>query len=69
MRPVATSVYECHLRLYTRVLTGITDSGHATLPHGAVTVAALVVLAGCLPGHAELGGNLRPSDAQVYGLV
>jgi hypothetical protein len=36
---------------------------------GALTVAALVVLAGRLPAHAELGGDLRPSDAQVYGLV
>jgi hypothetical protein len=35
----------------------------------AVTVAALIVLAGCLPGHAKLGGDLRPSDAEADGVV
>ncbi len=36
---------------------------------GALTVAALVLLAGRLPGHAKLGGDLRPPDAQVYGMI
>lgn len=35
----------------------------------AVPVAALIVLAGCLPGHAKLGGDLRPSDAEADGVV
>jgi len=35
----------------------------------AVLVAALIVLAGCLPGHAKLGGDLRPSDAEADGVV
>jgi hypothetical protein len=34
-----------------------------------VTVAALIVLASCLPGHAKLGGDLRPSEAEVNGVV
>ena len=32
-------------------------------------MAALVVLAGCLPGDAELGGDLRPPDAEADGAV
>ena len=32
-------------------------------------MATLVVLAGRLPGHAQPGGDLRPSDAQADGLV
>ncbi len=36
---------------------------------GVAAVATLVVLAGRLPGHAKPGGDLRPPDAQVYGLV
>jgi hypothetical protein len=34
-----------------------------------VTVAALVVLAGRLPGHTEPGGDLRPSDAHADRLI
>ena len=30
---------------------------------GALTVAALVLLAGRLPGYAKLGGDLRPPKA------
>jgi hypothetical protein len=36
---------------------------------GAVAVSALVVLARCLPGDAELGRDLRPPDAEVDGAV
>jgi hypothetical protein len=32
-------------------------------------MVALVVLAGCLPGHAQLGGDLGPADAQSDRLV
>ena len=32
-------------------------------------VAALVVLAGRLPGHAEPGGNLWPANAQSDGVI
>ena len=36
---------------------------------GAVAVAALIVLAGCLPGDAKLGGDLRPSDPEADGVL
>ncbi len=36
---------------------------------GAVAVAALVLLTGRLPGHAEPGGNLWPANAQVDGVI
>ena len=36
---------------------------------GAVAVAALVVLAGRLPGHAKTGGDLRPPDAHADRLI
>ena len=32
-------------------------------------MAALVVLAGRLPGHAQPGGDLRPPDAEADSLV
>src|SRR5215472_16800376 len=32
---------------------------------GAIALAALVVLAGCLPGHPELDGDLRPPDTEA----
>jgi hypothetical protein len=35
----------------------------------AVTMAALVVLTGRLPGYAEPGGNLWPADAQADSLL
>ena len=47
--------------LYARVL--ILDES------GAVAVTALIVLASCLPGHAKLDGDLRPSDAEADGVV
>jgi hypothetical protein len=65
---VATLVYEFHLKLYTNTLT-CDNSGRAVIVAGASAMAALVLLAGCLPGHAELGGDLWPPGAQVYGLV
>ena len=43
------------------------ESGHPTVH--AIAVAALVVLAGRLPGHPESGRDLWPSDAQIDGLV
>lgn len=36
---------------------------------GAAEMAALVLLTGCLPGHAELGGDLRPAEALADGSV
>ena len=36
---------------------------------GVVPVAALVLLAGSLPGYAEPCGDLRPADAQADGVV
>jgi len=35
----------------------------------AATMAALVVLTGCLPGHAEPSGDLWPPDAQTDGMI
>jgi len=32
-------------------------------------MAALVLLTGCLPGHAEMGGDLRPADSLADGSV
>jgi hypothetical protein len=43
-------------------------SDHPILRADAIAVAALVVLAGRLPGHSELGGDLRPPDTQAHGL-
>jgi len=54
--------------LYTSVVGG-DESGHAVLMAGAVTVAALVVLACRLPGDPEPGGDLWPPDAQIDGMV
>lgn len=34
-----------------------------------LAMAALVMLAGCLPGDSELGGDLWPPDAQIDGMV
>ncbi len=45
------------------------EAGHLILMAGAVAMAALVVLAGRLPGHAEPGGDLRPPDAQADTVV
>jgi hypothetical protein len=36
---------------------------------GAVAVAALILLARCLSGHAEPGGDLWPPDAQIDGML
>jgi len=54
--------------LYPSVLAG-DESGHPILAAGAVAVSALVVLAGCLPGHFEPEGDLWPPDAQTDGMV
>jgi hypothetical protein len=43
--------------------------GGSVLTGSAVAVAALVVLAGRLSGHAQSGGDLRPSDAQADSVV
>jgi len=42
---------------------------NSVLTGSAVAVAALVVLAGRLSGHAQSGGDLRPSDAQDDSVV
>jgi hypothetical protein len=44
-------------------------SAGTVLPGRAIAVAALVVLAGRLPGHPEPGGNVRPSDTQGDSVV
>jgi hypothetical protein len=44
-------------------------SGHLLLAAGAVAVSALVMLARRLPGHFEPESDLRPSDAEAYGMV
>jgi len=41
----------------------------AVLLAGAVAMAALVVLACRLPCHSEPGGDLRPPDALIDGMV
>jgi hypothetical protein len=68
IRSPATHVYEFHLMLYPSVLAE-DESGHAILVTGAITMTALVLLAGRLPGHAKLSSDLRPSDAQVDSVV
>ena len=40
---------------------------HVDLVAGAAGMAALVLLAGCLPGHAKLRGDLRPPEALADG--
>jgi hypothetical protein len=35
----------------------------------AIAVSALIVLAGCLSGHTELDGNLRPSDTEDHCVI
>ena len=54
--------------LYISVFAG-DESGYAVLMAGVVAVAAPVVLACCLPGDPEPGGDLRPPDALLDGLV
>ena len=48
---------------------GSDDSGYAVLMAGVFTVAALIVLARRLPCHSEPGGDLRPPDALIDGMV
>ena len=50
--------------LYTR--PELSDIGLVAAPVG---MAAQVLLAGCLPGHAELRGNLWPPDTLADGGV
>ena len=45
------------------------ESGRPILTDGVVAMAALVVLAGRLPGDSELGSDLRPADAEFDGVV
>lgn len=45
------------------------ESADPVLTTVAVAVAALVALAGRLPGYAKLGRDLRPADAQAYRMV
>ena len=56
-------------RCFTPGILAENESCHAILAAGALAVAAQVVLAGCLPGHPEPGGDLRPPDAQADRLV
>ena len=44
-------------------------SGRPALTVDVLTVAALVVLAGRLPGHPKVVGDLWPADAQPDSLV
>ena len=45
------------------------QSGHSVPTVDVLTVTTLVMLAGRLPGHAKLGGDLRPPDALADGVV
>jgi hypothetical protein len=45
------------------------ESGHPILAAGTVAVSALIVLAGCLPGHFKPEGDLWPPDAQADGML
>ena len=45
------------------------ESGHSILTDGVVAMAALVVLAGRLPGDPEPGGDLRPANTEFDGVV
>jgi hypothetical protein len=45
------------------------ESGHSILTDGVVAMAALVVLAGRLPGDPELGSNRWPADTEFDGVV
>jgi hypothetical protein len=45
------------------------ESDHPIVTAGVVAVAALVMLAGRLSGHAKPGSDLRPSDAQADGVI
>jgi hypothetical protein len=45
------------------------ESCHLIPTANPIAVAALVVLAGRLPGHAEPGGDFWPPDAQADGVV
>jgi hypothetical protein len=45
------------------------DVARSQVHRSGGTVSALISLARCLPGDTELGGNLRPADAEVDGLV
>jgi hypothetical protein len=44
-------------------------SAKSVLSSHTVTMAALVVLAGRLPGNAQPGGDFRPPDAEADSLV
>jgi hypothetical protein len=44
-------------------------SGASILDGLAATMAALIVLAGRLPGHTQPGGDRWPPDAQANSLV
>ena len=54
--------------LYTGVLAG-DESGHPMLVAGAAAMPTQVVLAGRLPGHPKVVGDLWPADAQPDSLV
>jgi hypothetical protein len=45
------------------------DESDISIPTGAFPPTAQVMLTGRLPGHAELGGDLRPPDAEFDGMV
>jgi hypothetical protein len=45
------------------------ESCHLIPTANPIAVAALVVLAGRLPGHAEPGGDFWPPDAQADGVL
>jgi hypothetical protein len=57
------------LRLYLMHYTSASrprpnhESSRPIRAPGVLTVAAMVVLTGCLSGHAKLGGDLWPPDA------
>jgi len=56
------------MMLYTTALCA-DESDHTMLVVTLLAMAALVVLAGRLPGDSKLGGDLWPPNAQIDGMV
>lgn len=66
---LTTCVYRFQLMLYTGPLRPRMSVAIRFLWLAPITVAALVVLAGCLPGHTQPCSDLRPADTQADSLI
>jgi hypothetical protein len=66
---LTTCVYRSQLMLYTPPPWPRMSLAIRFLWLAPITVAALVVLAGCLPGHTQPCSDLWPADTQVDRLV